>query len=278
MQKVIRDVERIAPRDVAVLLTGESGTGKELIADLIHTRSGRPRISKISYCSSLEPKELEAAYNDTQEGTLLLRDICEMPTQTQGMLLRLLDRYAGNPATADTRGKLGARLIAVTNCKPQEALKKGMLLEALYYRISAFPLPIQPLRERPDDIRPLAELFLKRFAARDNRAVKGYTPTAVHVLTGFNWPGNMNELERVVQRAVLFCERDMVDADDLDITASKPPPGEHDTSFTVIESVERNAIVQMLKETGGNKLETAKRLGIGRQTLYNKIKAYGIEV
>ena len=126
---------------------------------------------------------------------------------------------------------------------------------------------------------PLADSFLTRFAAQANRVLRGYTPAAVERITAFEWPGNVRQLQNEVQRAVLLCEGDQVDAADLSITSARTTSeAGFDTNFTLLEGVERNAIVQMLKETGGNKLETAKRLGIGRQTLYNKIKAYGIEV
>jgi DNA-binding NtrC family response regulator len=149
----------------------------------------------------------------------------------------------------------------------------------LFYRISAISVYLPPLRERREDIMPLANAFLKRFASQANRVIKGFNQAAIDRLTGFEWPGNVRQLQNEVQRAVLLCEGDEVDAADLSITKVRSSGEESfDTNFTLLEGVERNAIVQMLKETGGNKLETAKRLGIGRQTLYNKIKAYGIEV
>jgi len=149
----------------------------------------------------------------------------------------------------------------------------------LFYRISAISVFLPPLRERREDIMPLANAFLKRFASQANRVIKGFSPGAIERLTGFEWPGNVRQLQNEVQRAVLLCEGDEVDSTDLSITKVRTSGEESlDTNFTLLEGVERNAIVQMLKETGGNKLETAKRLGIGRQTLYNKIKAYGIEV
>jgi len=128
--------------------------------------------------------------------------------------------------------------------------------------------------------RPLANSFLKKFAAQANRDLRGFKADAIDRLTAFDWPGNIRQLQNEIQRAVLLSEGDEVAAADLSITdikASASPNADSDTSFTLLEGVERNAIVQTLKETGGNKLETAKRLGIGRQTLYNKIKAYGIE-
>jgi DNA-binding NtrC family response regulator len=135
---------------------------------------------------------------------------------------------------------------------------------------------LPPLRERREDILPLANAFLKRYAAQANRDIGGFSPEAAERLRTFDWPGNVRQLQNEVQRAVLLSEGKMVEAADLSIT-SAPSESTSDTSFTLLEGVERNTIVQMLKETGGNKLETAKRLGIGRQTLYNKIKAYGIE-
>jgi DNA-binding NtrC family response regulator len=126
---------------------------------------------------------------------------------------------------------------------------------------------------------PLADAFLKRFAAQANRVIHGFSPEAIERLTAFDWPGNVRQLQNEVQRAVLMIEGNEVSAADLSIAGDKVEPSEGtDTSFTLLEGVERNTIVQTLKETNGNKLETAKRLGIGRQTLYNKIKAYGIEV
>ncbi len=150
--------------------------------------------------------------------------------------------------------------------------------EDLFYRISAISVYLPPLRERREDILPLANAFLKRFASQANRTLRGFTPAAAERLAGFDWPGNIRQLQNEIQRAVLLCEGPDVDASDLSVSEIRMVPSEgHDTNFTLLEGVERNAIIQMLRETGGNKLETAKKLGIGRQTLYNKIKAYGIE-
>ena len=127
---------------------------------------------------------------------------------------------------------------------------------------------------------PLCNVFLKRFVAQANRPIRGFTKSAIDRLTGFDWPGNVRQVQNEIQRGVLLCETSEIDASDLSIasnSAKNDMEAGMDTNFTLLEGVERNAIIQMLKETGGNKLETAKRLGIGRQTLYNKIKAYGIE-
>jgi len=299
MQAVVRTVERVAPSDVSILITGESGTGKEVIADLIHAMSPRSkaRIIKIN-CAAL-PRELieselfgsvkgaftgahsdrDGLFRQAEGGTLFLDEISEMPIDTQSKLLRVLQDQEVRPVGGKVSYKTNCRIVAATNRKTDEAIKDGKLREDLFYRISAISVHLSPLRERREDIMPLANAFLKRFVAQANRPIRGFTPAAVDRLSSFEWPGNVRQLQNEIQRAVLLCETNDIDSTDLSITSAKSE-AEHniDTNFTLLEGVERNAIVQMLKETGGNKLETAKRLGIGRQTLYNKIKAYGIEV
>ncbi len=218
-------------------------------------------------------------FRQAEGGTLFLDEISEMPIDTQSKLLRVLQDQEVRPVGDTISYKTNCRIIAATNRKTDEAIKDGKLREDLFYRISAISVHLPPLRERRDDIMPLANAFLKRFAAQANRTLRGFTPQAVERLTAFEWPGNVRQLQNEIQRAVLLSEGQEVDVTDLSISDIKFVPTEgHDTNFTLLEGVERNAIIQMLKETGGNKLETAKRLGIGRQTLYNKIKAYGIDV
>jgi DNA-binding NtrC family response regulator len=299
MQAVVRTIERVAVSDVTLLITGESGTGKEVIADLIHALSPRAknRIVKVN-CAAL-PRELieselfgsvkgaftgahadrEGLFRQAEGGTLFLDEISEMPIDTQSKLLRVLQDQKVRPVGGKTDYQTNCRILAATNRKPEDAIKDGKLREDLFYRISAISVHLPPLRERRDDIMPLANAFLKRYAAQANRTLLGFTPPAAERLTGFDWPGNIRQLQNEIQRAVLLCEGPEVQVNDLSISDVRLTPAEgHDTSFTLLEGVERNAIIQMLKETGGNKLETAKRLGIGRQTLYNKIKAYGIDV
>jgi len=284
---------------VAILITGESGTGKEVIADLIHTLSPRSkgRIVKIN-CAAL-PRELieselfgsvkgaftgahadrEGLFRQAEGGTLLLDEISEMPIDTQAKLLRVLQDQEVRPVGGKTSYKTNCRILTSTNRKPEEAIRDGKLREDLFFRINQICVYLPPLRERRDDIMPLAGAFLKRFSAQANRSISGFTVAAAERLTAFDWPGNVRQLQNEIQRTVLLCEGTEVDAADLSITSVRTGGEEGmDTNFTLLEGVERNAIVQMLKETGGNKLEAARRLGIGRQTLYNKIKAYGIEV
>ena len=292
MQEVVRTIERIAPSDVTVLITGESGTGKEVIADLLHTLSPRSKnkIIKIN-CAAL-PRELieselfgsvkgaftgahtdrEGLFRQSEGGTLLLDEISEMPIDTQSKLLRVLRttksvRSAARPAQDQPpRHRLH---------QPQAGRRpqRGQIAREMYYRIRAISVHLPPLRERCEDIMPLANSFLKRFAAQANHVKSGLC-AAVDRLTAFDWPGNVRQLQNEVQRAVLLNESNEVDVADLSVTNAKVGSltDGTDTSFTLLEGVERNATIQTLKETGGNKLETATRLGIGRQTLYNKIQ------
>jgi DNA-binding NtrC family response regulator len=299
MKQVVRTIERVAPSDVSILITGESGTGKEVIADLIHSLSPRSKGPNIKVNCAALPRELieselfgsmkgaftgaqadrEGLFRQAEGGTLLLDELSEMPIDTQSKLLRVLQEKEVRPVGGKTSYKIDCRVIAATNRIPQDAIKDGKMREDLYYRISAISVFLPPLRERREDIVPLANAFLKRFAAQANRVITGFTPAAGDMLRRFDWPGNVRQLQNEVQRAVLMAEDKVIDVQDLAITvAHTPEAGNAETgNLTLMEAMERNTIVQMLKETRGNKLETAKRLGIGRQTLYNKIKAYAIE-
>src|SRR6185295_15922513 len=238
MQDAVRTVERIAPSDVTVLITGESGTGKEVIADLIHAMSQRSkgRIIKIN-CAAL-PRELieselfgsvkgaftgahtdrEGLFRQAEDGTLFLDEISEMPVDTQSKLLRVLQDQEVRPVGGKTNYKTNCRIIAATNRKTDEAISDGKLREDLFYRISAISVHLPPLRERRDDIMPLANAFLKRFSAQANRIINGFANDAVERLTSFDWPGNVRQLQNEVQRAVLLSEGDEVRASDLSVT------------------------------------------------------------
>ena len=301
MQTVVRIVERVAPSDVPILITGESGAGKEVIADLIHAMSPRSkgRIVKIN-CAAIPRELIEAElfgakkgsytgadrdrdgyFRQADGGTLFLDEISEMPIDVQSKLLRVLQDQEVRPIGSQVSYKTNCRLVAATNRKPEEAIKDGKLREDLFFRISAISVHLPPLRERREDIMPLCHVFLKRFVAQSSRPIRGFTKAAIDRLTAFDWPGNVRQVQNEIQRGVLLCEANEIDASDLSIATSSSRAETEtgmDTNFTLLEGVERNEIIRMLKETGGNKLETAKRLGIGRQTLYNKIKAYGIEV
>lgn len=295
MKAVVRTAERVAPSDVSVLITGESGTGKEVIADLLHAMSLRSKgpIIKIN-CAAL-PRDLieselfgsvkgaytgaqsdrEGLFRQAEGGTLLLDELSEMPIDTQSKLLRVLQEKMYRPVGGKVSYKCDCRIIASTNRPVDQAIKEGRLREDLYYRISAVSISLPPLRDRREDILPVAQAFLKRFSAQAGQVINGYSPEAEEMLSRYDWPGNVRQLQNEIQRAVLMCEGKRIEARDLSITLTSQQASYEE--LTLMEAMERNTIQQMLIETQYNKQETAKRLGIGRQTLYNKIKAYGLE-
>jgi DNA-binding NtrC family response regulator len=298
MKAVMKTIERIAPSDVSVLITGESGTGKEVVADMIHTLSKRDKGPFIKINCAALPRELieselfgsvkgsftgatedrKGLFRQAEGGTLLLDELSEMPIDTQSKLLRVLQEKEVRPVGGRTSFKTDCRIIAATNRHVEDAIKAGKLREDLYYRISAISIHLPPLRERRDDVLPLARAFLKRFASQADRVLSDFDPTAAERLKRYDWPGNVRQLQNEIQRTVLMCEGQLVGAADLSIgeSSSGAPGDTGDQNLTLMEAMERSKIIEVLKETGGNKLETAKRLGIGRQTLYNKIKAYQI--
>jgi DNA-binding NtrC family response regulator len=296
MKSVVKTVERVAPSEVSIFITGESGTGKEVVADLVHALSPRSKGPFIKINCAALPRELieselfgsvkgaftgaqadrEGLFRQADGGTLLLDELAEMPVDTQTKLLRVLQEKEVRPVGGKTTYKTNCRVIASTNQHVEDAIKAGKLRQDLYYRISTISIHLPPLRERREDIIPLANSFLKKFAAQAGRILTGYSPPAADQLRNFDWPGNVRQLQNEVQRAVLMTEGPVVDVQDLSVT--HVTSSTEDVELTLLEGMERNTIVQLLKETGGNKLETAKRLGIGRQTLYNKIKAYNIDV
>jgi DNA-binding NtrC family response regulator len=295
MKAVLHTVERVAPSDVSVLITGESGTGKEVVADLIHTLSPRRKGPFIKINCAALPRELieselfgsvkgaftgaqgdrDGLFRQAEGGTLLLDELSEMPIDTQSKLLRVLQEKEVRPVGGRVSYKANCRTIAATNRRVEDALQEGKLREDLYYRISAISVHLPALRERREDILPMARAFLKRFAAQAARPLSDFSPAAAERLRRHDWPGNVRQLQNEVQRAVLMCDGQVVDLADLSINGLPATEGA-DASLTLLEAMERTKIVEILRETNGNKLETARRLGIGRQTLYNKIKVYAI--
>src|SRR2546426_5953373 len=238
MKAVVRTVERVAPSDVSLLLTGESGTGKEIIADLVHALSPRAKGPMIKVNCAALPRELieselfgsvkgaytgaqadrEGLFRQSDGGTLLLDEISEMPIDTQSKLLRVLQEKEVRPVGGRTSYKTDCRVIAATNRRVEDAIKDGKLREDLYYRISAISVYLPPLRERREDILPLARAFLKRFASQAGRPLNDFSPAAAERLRKCDWPGNVRQLQNEVQRAVLMCDGKLVDVHDLSVT------------------------------------------------------------
>ena len=296
MRAVLRTIERVAPSDVSVLITGESGTGKEVIADLIHSSSKRAKGPFIKINCAALPRELieselfgsvkgaftgaladrEGLFRRAEGGTLLLDELSEMPIDTQSKLLRVLQEKEARAVGGRTSYKTDCRVLAATNRYPEQAIKDGKLREDLYYRISAISVALPPLRERPEEILPLAKTFLKHFAAQENRVPLEFSSAALDLLRKHDWPGNVRQLQNEVQRAVLMSDGKQIQVGDFSIFAPDSGAAPAETTLPLLAAMERNKIVEILRETRGNKLAASRRLGIGRQTLYNKITAYSI--
>ncbi len=297
MTDLVRLVERIAGSDAPVLITGESGTGKEVIADLIHALSPRASGPFVKVNCAALPRELieselfgavkgaytgahadrDGLFREAARGTILLDEISEMPLDTQAKLLRVLQERSFRPVGAKTSLSADCRVLAATNRPVEEAIREGKLREDVYYRISAVTLHLPPLRERREDILPLAQAFLKRFAAQSGRTISGFSDEALSALQTYDWPGNVRQLENEIQRAVLMCDTGVIQQADLSISRD-PSTNTNGEPLTVLENVERDAIRQALARANGNKTVAAAELGITRQTLYNKIRRYGIKV
>lgn len=296
MQAVLRLIERVAPSDASLLVTGESGTGKEVVADLIHALSPRAHRPLVKVNCAALPRELieselfgavkgaytgahadrEGLFREAEGGTLFLDEIGEMPLEIQAKLLRVLQDKEVRPVGGRRGYQVDCRIVAATNRALPDAIKEGRLREDLYYRIGAVRLALPPLRERVEDLEPMAQAFLRRFSAQAGRQVTGFTPRALEAIRTHSWPGNVRQLENEIQRAVLLCEGEQVTETDLSIPLMAPIAPAGDIPLSPLELVERETIARVLAETRGNKLAAAKRLRIGRQTLYNKMRRYGL--
>lgn len=298
MKGVVAMVERIAPNTASVLITGETGVGKEVVADLIHEKSRRRKPFVKINCAAL-PRELieselfgslkgsftgalndrDGLFREAGDGMILLDEISEMPVETQAKLLRVLQDFKVRPVGGLTFFPISCRVIASTNRPPEQAIREGKLRRDLFYRIGAVRIHIPPLRERREDIVPLAKAFLKESAEESGRSAMSFTKKAESFLFALDWPGNVRELQSAVRLSVL-----MTDNGSLDVGDFLPQFGNKSLESLVVrsdlsamEEGEVNLILSALNECKGNKFNAAKKLGIGRQTLYNKIKGYGLD-
>ncbi|RJQ22426.1 MAG: sigma-54-dependent Fis family transcriptional regulator [Nitrospiraceae bacterium] len=292
MQNLMHLARSVAESDVTVLILGESGTGKELLARYIHRtsrRTGKPLIAV--NCAAIPDNLLESelfgyekgAFTGAAErktgkfelahgGTILLDEIGEMSATLQAKLLRVLqereiDRIGGKqPVQVDVR------VIATTNRDLQKEIKEGRFREDLFYRLSVFPITLPSLRERPEDIMLLSEHFAKKFAAKLNKTVSGFTKEAGELLATRQWKGNIRELENAIHRSVLIARSDMICADDFMFGEISNPGNPANGS---IREMEMDLILKTLEETNGNKTRAAKLLGVSVRTIRNKLSEYG---
>jgi two-component system response regulator HydG len=217
-------------------------------------------------------------FEQADGGTLFLDEVCEMHPRLQAKFLRALQEREIERLGSSTTVPVDVRIIAATNRDLQKALEEGALREDLYYRLNVILLQVPPLRERMDDVPILAMHFLRKYAAREGSAMSGIADDALNVLLGYSWPGNVRELENAVERAVVLGQGDRLRTQDLPVQVHRRGDDQHPLvpAHLTLEEMEKLAIAQALKLTGGNKSEAAERLGIHRTSLYDKMRRYGI--
>ena len=299
MHRVAELVERAAPRDVTVLITGESGTGKELVARALVRASGRADRSYVRFNCAALPRELAEAelfghtkgaftgaararpglFREADGGTLLLDEIGELDGLTQGTLLRVLQEREVRPVGEDKSIPVDVRIITATNRNLATAVKEGRFREDLFYRLNVVAIHVPPLRDRPDDIVPLAEHFTNRFADRYGVGQLRLSDRVLARLQGAPWPGNVRELKNVVERLVALADGPLIDEDPFRLEGDPVDAAEGSKPLGLKERLagfERGLVSAELTRCQSNQSEAARRLGISRPALIDKLKKYGL--
>jgi DNA-binding NtrC family response regulator len=299
--QALKDIFAVGSRLAATpsssaLILGESGVGKEVLAAHVHEaseRRGGPfvKVNLAAIPESMAEAELfgsvRGAFTDSKRdrsghfasaegGTLLLDELCEFKPELQAKLLRVLEERRFFPVGSDRERKANVRVIAATNRDPQAAIQSGHLRADLYYRLATVTLKIPPLRERREDIVPLAEHFLARFAAEFRRPSMRLDRSAREALAAYDWPGNVRELRNAVERATMLAESNVVGEADLDLPAPPPEKPAGREELGSLGESERQHIERVLHSVGGSRTRAAAVLGISRSTLWDKLKRYGM--
>lgn len=303
MQSIFQALEKVARVDGTVLITGESGTGKELVARAIHHSSLRREGPFVVVNCGAIPRELveseffghtKGAFTDArndkpgkfelaQGGTLFLDEVGDLASDAQVKLLRALGEREITRIGGTKTIPVDVRVIAATNKTLHNEVREGRFREDLYWRLAVLSLHLPPLRERPEEIAPLAQHFLEKYALPLGKRFRGISPRALDLLEGYRWPGNVRELESVIYEGMVFAEGDLLDGKDLPerLCATDSPSQEEILLRSPLEEAaweaEASAIRNTLRATGGNRTKTAELLGISRKTLFNKMSRYGIK-
>jgi two-component system response regulator HydG len=298
MQRVYKIIQKVSLHEYPVLILGESGTGKELVAKSVHfsgPRKDRPFVPVD--CSSLVPTLIESelfgyvkgaftgALHGKQGlleaangGTLFLDEIGDMPVDMQAKLLRALQEREVKPVGSTERRRIDVRIIAATNRDLDAAIKTGAFRQDLYFRLNVVQIKLPPLRERKSDIPLLVISFLEKFSLAQQTS-RDISEDAMRQLIAYDWPGNVRELENAIERAVALGSGPLVHVADLPSNLQFPKTERlpEKNELVPLEELERRAILRTLRETAGDKLAAARILGIGKTTLYRKLKQYHVE-
>jgi len=305
MKAVVERLKRIAPTDASVLIAGESGTGKALVAQAIHQNSPRKKKPFVALnCGAVAEHLVESelfghvkgAFTDAltdrvgrfeyaNGGTLFLDEIGDMPPATQIKLLRVLEERKITRVGDNKPIKVNVRVLSATNRNLEEAIEGGQFRKDLFYRLKVVTVDLPDLAQRRDDIVPLADHFRRQFAKSTGKSVKNVTSDVSRRLFSYDWPGNIRELRNTIETMVVLDTDGVLGLDDLppelseadDLPAANSDAGPSSLIGRSMEEIERWAIEQTLKLTGGNREETARTLGIGARTLYRKLDKYGLE-
>lgn len=295
MREVAHLAERVASTDANVLITGESGSGKDALALFIHSRSLRSSHDLVKIdCASLPTELLEAelfgyeagAFTGATEakpgrleaadkGTLLLDEIAHLSTDAQAKLLRVIEEREFERLGGRRSIKVDTRLIAMTNVDLDEAVKRHSFREDLFYRLNVVRLRLPPLRQRREDIAELAQRFLKIYASKHGRVLKGLTPQALSVLKEHDFPGNVRELANTIERAVIVSSNSRIDEADLPDSLRASVALQDLGRRQTLAEVESAYVAEMLEVAKGNKSEAARILGISRKNLYERLERQG---
>ena len=306
MQDVFRLVSKVLDNDITVLIYGESGTGKELIARAIHyngKRKDKPFI--VVNCASIPRELLESElfghekgsftgahqrklgkFELANGGTLFLDEVGELEMLLQAKLLRVIQEKEFERVGGIELIKTDVRIISATNRDLKQAVEKKEFREDLFYRLNSFPIIIPPLRLRRGDILVLAQHFLENFNKKLNKNIKGFTKKAYKLVYEYNWPGNIREMENTIERCLIISDKDIIDVEDMPahIRASEPSLNSEnnvslfsDDNIIPFEKLKEESIRHALKVTNGNIVEAAKKLQLGRATIYRLMEKYKIE-
>ncbi|QDU64839.1 Transcriptional regulatory protein ZraR [Planctomycetes bacterium Pan216] len=317
MKRVAELIDTVSPTDATVLILGESGTGKELVARAIHERSRRPKGPFVPVNMAAMPRELmestifgheKGAFTGADQvqrgcaevahkGTLFLDEIGELDIELQAKLLRFLQERTIQRVGSSKIISVDVRILAATNREPEQLVREGRLREDLYYRLNVIPVHVPPLRDRRADIPLLATVFLSRAASRNKRPVTGFTDEALEVLTEYDWPGNVRQLEHLIERIVILSPGPTIGVGAIppEIAASPSPSVANSRSLeqastsnhasggpwtlpsrASMDEIEKQAIINALIHSNGNVSEAARTLGLGQATVYRKLKRYAI--
>ena len=298
-RRMLTLVEQTADSSATILIQGESGTGKELVARTIHERSARRNGPFIAVNCAALPETLleselfgyekgaftgaagrkEGRFELAHGGTLFLDEVGDLSLVTQPKILRVLQEGEFERLGGTRTLQVDVRIVAATNQDVAEMVKEKRFREDLYYRLNVITIRVPPLRERPEDIRVLAQHYLRVYGAKNGRKLEGFTGEAIDRLEAYAWPGNVRELENLIERSVLLARKDRIDAEDLpeEVMGVKRPPRDAILELvgTPLADIERRLLDETLRITGGNKTQAAKLLGIDVRTVARKLERRG---